>query len=109
MKIQAFIFITSILLLISFVHESEQFGGSIKIPPPRGKRQLNSKVCGIKRSLIVFCTYLGVSQGFRAIDKGPMARRPIGPLPFKIMYAFYLLVPVRRLLSSTAGLYQVNG
>ncbi|CAH3014716.1 unnamed protein product [Porites evermanni] len=46
MKIQAFIFITSILLLISFVHESEQFGGVFKIPPPAPpveKRQLNFK------------------------------------------------------------------
>lgn len=48
MKIQALIFITSILMVISFVHESEQFGGVFKIPPPRGKRQLNFKVCGIK-------------------------------------------------------------
>ena len=71
MKIQAFIFITSILLLISFVHESEQFGGVFKIPPrapPGWKRQLNFKVCGMKRS---FCTYLGVSQGFHAIDTEP--------------------------------------
>ena len=64
MKIQAFIFITSMLLLISFVHESEQFGGAIRITAPPGKRQLNSKVCGIKTALIVFCTYLAVSQGF---------------------------------------------
>ena len=68
MKIQAFIFITSILLLISFVPESEQFGGPIRIPLKRGKRQLNFKVCGIKRS---FCTYLGVSQGFHAKDTEP--------------------------------------
>lgn len=79
MKIQAFIFITSVLLLISFVRESEQFGGAIRIPPASRKPQENSKVCGIKRSLIVFCTYLGVSQGFRAIDTGPdgsKANRP---------------------------------
>ncbi|CAH3045518.1 unnamed protein product [Porites lobata] len=43
MKIQALIFITSILMLISFVHESEQFGGPFRIPPRRGKRQLNFK------------------------------------------------------------------
>ena len=48
MKIQALIFITSILMLISFVHESEQFGGTFNIPPSNGKRQLNFKVCGIK-------------------------------------------------------------
>ena len=48
MKIQALIFITSILMLISFVHESEQFGGTINIPRSNGKRQLNFKVCGIK-------------------------------------------------------------